>query len=50
MIITHATVDFGKAGIAHVTVRDPCDTPEKCARRNAEILRVCQELLRRRGD
>lgn len=46
--VTTYSVDFGeKNGTAHVTVLDPCITPEAQAKRREAIVRKCQDLIRR---
>ena len=46
--VTSYEVDFGpKNGVAHVTVYDPCITPEARQKRREAIVRKCQELIAR---
>lgn len=46
-IRTEAYVDFGKAGTAHAVVLDPCITKEAQQRRREDMVRKCQDLIRR---
>ena len=46
--VTTYSVDFGeKNGTAHVTVLDPCISPEAQEKRREAIIRKCQDLIRR---
>mgnify|MGYP007076316894 CR=1 FL=1 len=46
--VTSYEVDFGpKNGVAHVTVYDPCITPEAQQKRREAIVHKCQELIAR---
>jgi len=47
--LTEYTMDFGKAGTAHVRVLDPCISQEAQQRRREAIVRKCQEIAAREG-